>query len=155
VRAMNIPSMSAARKLVRDAQAKEREERVQREKDNVEDMASFLLSRDRLAGVDAWEAERVAQVGSEAAQRRDEHRNAAAVAVARMRARGEAVGAIARLAGAPETEVRSYLKLANSRASANDTNGADGASAAGSAPVSDSLGAPVGDIGSDTSPSSR
>jgi hypothetical protein len=145
----NIHSMAAARKLVRDAQSKEREQRAQREKDNVEDMALFLLSRDRLGGVDAWEAERVAQVGAEAAHRRDEHRNAAAVAAARMRARGETIGAIARLAGAPESEVRSYVKLANSRAGANDTNGAGGDGDAGSAPVSDSLGSDCGggDVG--------
>ena len=43
-------------------------------------MATFLVSRTRLAGVDAWEAERVAQVSVEAARRRDEHRGADAPA---------------------------------------------------------------------------
>jgi len=47
-------------------------------------MATFLVSRTRLAGVDAWEAERVAQVSVEAARRRDEHRGAARAALVRM-----------------------------------------------------------------------
>jgi hypothetical protein len=146
---MNIPSMSAARKLVRDAQAKEREERVQREKDNVEDMAVFLLSRDRLAAVDAWEAERVAQVGAEAAQRREEQRHAAAGAAARMRERGETVSAIAKLANAGESEVRSFLKLASARGEANNKHVAGPGAGVASAPVSDSLGSDGGggDVG--------
>jgi hypothetical protein len=53
---------------VRDAQPGAQEERAQRERDNVENMATFLVSRTRLAGVDAWEAERVAQVSVEAAR---------------------------------------------------------------------------------------
>jgi hypothetical protein len=65
---VNIQSMAEARRRVRDAQAGAQEERAQRERDNVEDMATFLVSRTRLAGVDAWEAEQVAQVSVEAAR---------------------------------------------------------------------------------------
>ena len=104
--------MAAARKRVRKAQEDAQEERAQRERDTVEDVAMFLVARDRLASLDAWEAERVAPVGAEAARRRDELRRAAAAALGRMRARGETVPAIAALAEASEREVRAYLKLA-------------------------------------------
>jgi hypothetical protein len=104
--------MAAARRRVREAQAKAQQQRARRERENVEDMATFLVARTRLAGVDAWEAERVSQVGAEAARRRDEHRLAAASALAHMRARGETVSALAELADTTETEVRAYLKLA-------------------------------------------
>ncbi|HME48100.1 hypothetical protein [Mycobacterium sp.] len=109
---MNTQSMAAARRKVREAQVKAQEERARRERHNLEDMATFLVARTRLASVDVWEAERVSQVGAEAARRRDEHRLAAASALARMRARGETVSALAELAETTETEVRSYLKLA-------------------------------------------
>jgi hypothetical protein len=76
-------------------------------------MATFLVSRTRLAGVDAWEAERVAQVSVEAARRRDEHRGAARAALVRMRDRGETISVIAALAETTESEVRGLPKLAS------------------------------------------
>ncbi len=115
---VNISSMAAARRRVRKAQERASEQRARRERDNVEDMATFLVARDRMAGVDAWEAERVAQVAAEAARRRDEQRQAAADALARMRSRGETVPAIAALAEASESEVRAYLKLAGASSAA-------------------------------------
>ncbi|MBI2697042.1 hypothetical protein [Mycobacterium nebraskense] len=81
-------SKMTARKKLHEAQQKVRDEREQRERANIEDMATFLVSRTRLTGVDQWEADRVAQVSAEASRRRDEHRAAAAVAIARIRARG-------------------------------------------------------------------
>lgn len=105
-------SKTMARKRVREAQQKVRDARELRERANIEDMATFLVSRTRLAGVDAWEADRVAQVSAEASRRRDEHRAAAAAAVARIRARGETISAIARLAETTVSDVRAYLKLA-------------------------------------------
>ena len=122
---MNTSSMAAARRRVREARAKAQQERARRERDNVEDMATILVARHRLAGVDDWEAERVSQLGAEARRRRDEHRLAAASALARIHARGEAVGAIAQLAEATEAEVRAYLKLAR----ANDAAVSAGTSA--------------------------
>jgi hypothetical protein len=123
-------SMAAARKRVRKAQEKAQEERARRERRNIEDMAAFLVARDRLAGVDAWEAQRVAQLGAEAARRRDEQRRAAAAALSRMRSRGETVTAIAALADAGEGEVRAYLKLANAGGAAGpEAVDADGDSA--------------------------
>lgn len=111
-------SKTMARKKVREAQQKVRDERELRERANIEDMATFLVSRTRLAGVDEWEADRAAQVSAEASRRRDEHRAAAAAAVARIRARGEWVTAIARLAETTVSDVRAYLKLATERAAA-------------------------------------
>jgi hypothetical protein len=57
---VNIQSKSHARRLVREAQAKANEQRAQRDRDNVDDIAVFLVARTRLAGVDEWQAERVA-----------------------------------------------------------------------------------------------
>lgn len=139
---MNTQSMAAARRRVREAQAKAQEERARRERDNVEDMATFLVARNRLAAVNVWEAERVSQVGAEAERRRDEHRAAAASALARMHARGETVSVIASLAETTDTEVRSYLKLAR-------TNGAGrqaGSIAGGGAPARESEAAGAADL---------
>jgi hypothetical protein len=108
-------SKMTARKKVREAQQKVRDERELRERANVEDMATFLVLRTRLAGVDQWEADRVAQVSAEASRRRDEHREAAAAAIARIRARGESIAAIARLADTTVSDVRAYLKFAAAR----------------------------------------
>ena len=73
-----------AQQLVRDAQAKANEQRAQRDRDNVDDMAVFLVGRTRLAGVDEWQAERVAQIGLEADRRRDELRTECAAALQRI-----------------------------------------------------------------------
>ncbi|HUO36903.1 MAG TPA: hypothetical protein VMU34_03215 [Mycobacterium sp.] len=111
----NIQSMAKAPKRVREAQAKAQEQRARRERENVEDIATFVVACSRLAGVDAWEAERIAQINAEADRRRDEQRQAAAAAVGRMHERGERIDAIAALAETTESEVRSYLKLARAR----------------------------------------
>jgi hypothetical protein len=47
---VNIQSKSQARKMVREAQARADEERAQRDRDNVDDMATFLVARTRLVG---------------------------------------------------------------------------------------------------------
>jgi len=95
---VNIQSKSQARRVVREAQAEANEQRAQRDRDNVDDMAAFLVARTRLAGVDECQAERVSQIGLEADRRRDEHRSECAAAVQRIRGRGESVGTIAALA---------------------------------------------------------
>ena len=78
---VNIQSKSQARGVVREAQAEANEQRAQRDRDNVDDMAAFLVARTRLAGVDECQAERVSQIGLEADRRRDEHRSECAEAV--------------------------------------------------------------------------
>lgn len=151
----NIQSRAAARKRVRESQARAQEERARRERENLEDMATFLVSRNRIATVDDWQAERVAQAAAEAARRRDEHRRAAAAALARIRARGETISAIAQVAETTEGEVRSYLKLASANggeASAAVTEGS-GAAGTGSEPLGAAAGASAdtvtytGDVG--------
>lgn len=141
----NIQSRAAARKRVRESQATVQEERARRERDNLEDMATFLVSRNRIAAVDDWQAGRVAQVAAEAARRRDEHRKAAGAALARIRARGETISAIAQLAEATGSEVRSYLKLASANGAQPSAAATDGAGVAGAAsePVGAAGGAEV------------
>ncbi|MBY0443445.1 MAG: hypothetical protein K2Q25_15130 [Mycobacteriaceae bacterium] len=111
----NIQSMAKARKQVREAQAKAQEQRARRERENVEDTATFVVACSRVAGVDAWATERIAQINAEAHRRRDGQRQAAAAALARMHERGERIENIATLAQTTESEVRSYLKLAQTR----------------------------------------
>ena len=123
-------SKTMARKKVREAQQKVRDERELRERANIEDMATFLVSRARLAGVDQWEADRVAQVSAEASRRRDEHRVAAAAAIARIRARGESLAAIARLAETTVSDVRAYVKFAAVVESSSEALGSPAAEAA-------------------------
>lgn len=111
----NILLMAKARKRVREAQAKAQEQRARQERENVEDAAAFVVACSRVAGVDAWEAERIAQINAEAERRRGGQRQAAAAALARMHERGEKIENIAALAETTESEVRSYLKLARTR----------------------------------------
>ncbi|MBY0441997.1 MAG: hypothetical protein K2Q25_07660 [Mycobacteriaceae bacterium] len=111
----NIQSMAKARKRVREAQAKAQEQRARRERENVEDTATFVVACSRVAGVDTWAAERIAQINAEAERRRGGQRQVAAAALARMHERGEKIDHIAALAETTESEVRSYLKLARTR----------------------------------------
>jgi hypothetical protein len=106
----DIQSKNQVRKLVRDAQSRANQERAQRERENVDDLATFLVARTRFAGVEQWQAERVTQIGLETDRRRDEHRAEGAVAVARLRQRGETIATIATLASVSEYEVCAYLK---------------------------------------------
>jgi hypothetical protein len=96
---VNINSKSAARKRVREAQNKANEARLGRERQNVDDAASFLVELGRLAAVDEWERNRILEIRAEGERRRHEHRQAGATAVARMQGRGESLTAIAELAG--------------------------------------------------------
>ena len=66
----------------------------------------------RLAGVDEWQAERVAHIGLEGDRRLAPHRGDAAAALARIRG-AESIAALAQLANISEGEVRSYLKSAS------------------------------------------
>jgi hypothetical protein len=115
---VNIQSMAQVRKTVREVGAKAHAERAARERDNVEDVATFVLAQGRVAAVDEWQAQRVAPVAAEAERRREEHRHAATAAITRMRERGESLGAIAELAQTTENDVRAHLKLADARAAA-------------------------------------
>src|SRR6202051_242648 len=63
VHIVNIQSKNQARKLVREAQTRAYEERVQRERDNVDDLDTFLVARTRFAGVEEWQGGRGRQTG--------------------------------------------------------------------------------------------
>src|SRR5271156_3178785 len=108
----NINSKNAARKKVREAQARANEARQERERLNVDDAASFLVELGRLAAVDEWEQGRVAEIHAEGERRRHEPRQEGAAAVSRMLDRGETLAAIAELAGVKVSEVRAVLKSA-------------------------------------------
>jgi hypothetical protein len=111
----NINSKNAARKKVREAQARANEARQERERLNVDDAASFLVEVGRLAAVDEWEQGRVDEIHAEANRRRHEHRQEGAAAVSGMVDRGETPTAIAKLAGVKVSEVRAMLKSAEPR----------------------------------------
>jgi hypothetical protein len=123
----NINSKAAARKRVREAQAKANETRLERERHNVDDAASFLVELGRLAAVDEWEQGRVLEIRAEGERRRHEHRRAGAAAVALMQDRGETLTAIAELAGVKVSDVRAVLKSAGAQpVAAPDALGAPG-----------------------------
>ncbi|MEN4466794.1 hypothetical protein VXE65_32650 [Mycolicibacterium conceptionense] len=105
-----------ARRRAREAQARANEARAQRERANIEDAATFMVAAGRIGEVDAWEAERLAQVReqvrAESNRRRADHRAEAGASVARMKARGETLTTIAELTGVGVSEVRAMLRYA-------------------------------------------
>ena len=111
----NINSKNQARKKVREAQAKANQARLERERLNVDDAASFLVELGRLAAVDEWEQGRVEAILAEGKRRRHEHRLEGAGAVSRMVDRGETLNAIAELAGVNVSEVRAVVKSAGAQ----------------------------------------
>jgi hypothetical protein len=129
---VNINSKSEARKKVREAQMRANEARLERERQNVDDAASFLVELGRLAAVDEWEQGRILEIRAEGERRRHEHRQAGAAAVSRMLDRGETLAAIAELAGVKVSDVRAVLKSAGAQTVAPP----------------DALGAPSGAAGS-------
>ena len=111
----NINSKTEARKRVREAQARANEARLERERQNVDDAASFLVELGRLGAVDEWEQCRVVEIRAGRERRRHEHRQAGAAAVSRMLDRGETLTAIAELARVKVSEVRAVLKSAGAQ----------------------------------------
>jgi hypothetical protein len=140
---VNINSKTEARKKVREAQMKANEARLERERHNVDDAASFLVELARLGAVDEWEQGRIQEIRAEGERRRHEHRQVGAAAVSRMQARGETLAAIAELAGVKVSDVRAVLKSAGAQpVAAPDALGApSGATeSASSAPENDEAG---------------
>jgi hypothetical protein len=116
------------------------EARLERERHNVDDAASFLVELGRLGAVDEWEQGRIVEIRAEGERRRHEHRQVGAAAVSRMLDRGETLTAIAELAGVKVSDVRAVLKSAVARlVSAPDALGAPYATtdAAGAASCGD------------------
>ena len=124
------------------AQARTNEARLERERRNVDDAASFLVELGRLATVDEWEQGRIVEIRAEGERRRHEHRQAGAAAVSRMQARGETLTTIAELAGVKVSDVRATLKSAGAQpVAALDALGAPSAACAASSASQDN-GAP-------------
>jgi hypothetical protein len=152
----NINSKAAARKRVREVQARANEARLERERHNVDDAALFLVELGRLAAVDEWEQGRIVEIRSEGERRRHEHRQAGAAAVARMQQRGETLAAIADLAGVKVSDVRTVLKSTSAQPVAapdalgapSAANGAPEDAGAGAALAAGDAARPIGVSGS-------
>ena len=109
---------------------KANEARLERERHNVDDAASFLVELGRLAAVDQWEQGRIIEIRAEGERRRHEHRQAGAAAVSRIKARGETLAAIAELAGVKVSDVRMVLKSTSTQPVApQDARGASSGAA--------------------------
>lgn len=82
-----------ARRRVREAHARVNEIRAQRERANIEHVATVIVAVGRISEADAWESQRLAvvrePVRAEAARRRTAARAQAGVAIARIQQRGE------------------------------------------------------------------
>ena len=104
-----------ARRRAREARARANEARAQRERANVDDAATFVVAVGKVAEVDAWETERLAQAREQVRRggepKRVDARAEAAAAIARMQQRGETLATIAELAGAGVGEIRAMLRM--------------------------------------------
>ncbi len=118
-----------ARRRAREEQAKANAERVQRDRANVEDVAIWTVAVNKVAAVDAWEAERLAavreQVRAEAARRRAGDRAQGSAAIARMQGRGETLATIAKLAGAGVGVIRTWSRYSPTTKASASKNGSD------------------------------
>ncbi|MCV7180423.1 hypothetical protein [Mycolicibacterium murale] len=107
-----------ARRRAREAQARANEHRATRERENVEDAATYVVAVDKLREIDAWEVSRLAavceQVRREAETRRTEHRAASRAALTRMQRRGETLTMITELTGESVAVIRATLRRAPS-----------------------------------------
>ncbi|CAN5585214.1 hypothetical protein BH11ACT6_BH11ACT6_12910 [soil metagenome] len=92
------------------------EARAAREKANIENAATYMVAKARLAEIDAWEIERLAavteQVRGEASKRRAGTRAEACAAVMLLQESGETLTTIAKLTGDCIGEVRAMLRHA-------------------------------------------
>ncbi|BBY96525.1 hypothetical protein MGALJ_61940 (plasmid) [Mycobacterium gallinarum] len=98
---MTAPRISKveARKRAHEATRRANEARAARDKANIDDAADFLVAVGKIAEVESWKKERLAQlraqVDAEAAKRVAVHRAKAGAAIARMQGRGETLTTIA------------------------------------------------------------
>ena len=88
-----------ARRRAVDATRRANEARAERDKANIADATDFLFEVGKIAEVEVWKKERLAQlreqVDAEAAKRVATHRARAGAAVARMQDRGETLTTVA------------------------------------------------------------
>lgn len=105
-------SKKAARARLLEARAQAAAERARRERENIGDLAEFMVQVAKIDEVDVWLRERVAKLNAEAEERRRRHKVAAGRALQAMRLRGETNAAIAAQAGVSTTKLRDYLQAA-------------------------------------------
>lgn len=107
--------MEARRRAV-EATRRANEARAARDKANIDDATDFLVAVGRIAEVETWKKERLAQlrdqVDTEAAKRVATHRAKAGAAVARMQSRGETLSTIAARTDVGVGIVRTMLRHA-------------------------------------------
>lgn len=105
-------SKKAARARLLEARAQAAAERARRERENIGDLAEFMVQVAKVDEVDVWLRDRVAKLQAEAEERRRRHKVAAGQALQAMRLRGETNAAIAAQAGVSTTKLRDYLQAA-------------------------------------------
>lgn len=94
----------------REARQAARRQRLEDEKANLRALNLFLDAKYRLAKVDLWLDDRIAELHAQADTRRITDQQDAANALAGMIARGMSVEEIARMAGMTAETVNGYLK---------------------------------------------
>lgn len=102
----------AARARLLEARAQAAAARARRERENIGDLAEFMVQVAKVDEVDVWLRDRVAKLQAEAEERRRRHKVAAGQALQAMRLRGETNAAIAAQAGVSTTKLRDYLQAA-------------------------------------------
>lgn len=112
-----------ARARLLEVQAAAAAERVARERQNIEDLAMFMVSTAKADGVDEWLDAQIEKVREQAAARRLKFRGEAGKALQAMRFRGETVSGIAAQAGITPARVREYLKLVAADGAAGTESG--------------------------------
>jgi len=98
------------RAKAREAAQEIRRQHLEDERANLRALNVFLDAKYRLARVDLWLDDRIAELHAQADRRRTTHRQEAANALAQMVARGMTVEEIARMAGMTAETVTGYLK---------------------------------------------
>ncbi|MDG5481920.1 hypothetical protein [Mycolicibacterium gadium] len=105
-----------ARRRAREATRRANQARAARERANIENAATYIVAKARLAEIDLWETERLAavtgQVRAEANRRRAGTRAGAGEAIRLLQESGETLTTIAELTGDGIGEVRAMLRHA-------------------------------------------
>lgn len=97
------------RAKAREAAQEIRRQRLEDERANLRALNVFLDAKYRLARVDLWLDDRIAELHAQADRRRTIHRQEAANALAQMVARGMTVEEIARMAGMTAETIDGFL----------------------------------------------
>jgi hypothetical protein len=119
-----------ARRRAREATRRANEARAARDKANIEDAATYLVAVGKIAEVETWKTQRLAQlrdqVDAEAGKRVAVHRAEAGAAIVRMQDRGETLATIAGRTEAGVGEVRALLRHAPKLENLTAINGSHG-----------------------------